>query len=165
MLSKKAKTLNLMIDIILVSLLFIFSYNNFMTMYNDIDLKEYIGNQLDSNTIYEDYYSDPKLVNLSFPSKGPNLIHIILESIETTYTSKESGGAYDYNLIPNLTEIANNNVSFSTSDKLTGGFISSGTAFTVGSLVAQTSGVPLTLSIDVNGYSGYGNFLPCSISI
>lgn len=164
-LKKKSKAIKLRVDMILVSLLLIFSTNNFMTVYNDINLKEYIENQRDSNTIYEDYYANPKLANLSFPDKKPNLIHIILESVETTYASKESGGAYDYNLIPNLTEMAKNNVSFSTSDKLTGGFISKSAHFTVGSLVAHTSGVPLSISIYGNSYSGYGQFLPGAFSL
>lgn len=163
--SEKVKPYNFKIDIILISLLFIVSFSNLMEMYNDINLKEYIENQSNSSTIYEDYYVDPKFVNLSFPTNRPNLIHIILESMETTYTSKELGGAYDYNLIPKLTKIASNDVSFSTSDNLTGGFISNSTNFTIGSLVAHTSGVPLSISIDGNSYSGYGQFLPGAFSI
>ena len=117
--NKKSKNVKLRVYIILFPLLFVFSLNNFIVVYEDINLKEYIENQSNVNTIYEEHYVDPKSVNLSFPEKKANLIHIFLESMETTYSSKESGGAYDYNLIPNLTRIANDNVSFSTSDKLT----------------------------------------------
>ncbi len=162
---EKSKPIKFKIDIILFSLLLAFSFNNFKEMYNDINLKEYIQNQSTSNTIYENHYVDPKSADLSFPENKANLIHIFLESMETTYTSKESGGAYDYNLIPNLTKIAKENVSFSTSDKLTGGFISKSTHFTIGSLVAHTSGVPLSVAIYGNSYSGYGQFLPGAFSI
>lgn len=136
-----------------------------MIMYKDINLKEYIENQSNSNTIFEENYIDPEIVDLSFPENKANLIHIILESMETTYTSKESGGAYDYNLIPNLTKLANDNVSFSTSTKLTGGFITKSTHFTVGSLVAHTAGIPLTVSIYGNSYSDYGQFLSGAFSL
>lgn len=163
--NKKSKNVKLRVYIILFPLLFVFSLNNFIVVYEDINLKEYIENQSNVNTIYEEHYVDPKSVNLSFPEKKANLIHIFLESMETTYSSKESGGAYDYNLIPNLTRIANDNVSFSTSDKLTGGFISKSTHFTIGSLVAHTSGVPLSVAIYGNSYSGYGQFLPGAFSI
>lgn len=163
--SEKTKVLNLKVDIVLFPLLILYGLNNSIVMYEDINLKEYIENQSNRNTIYENYYTDPKSVDLSFPEDKSNLIHIILESMESTYASKDLGGAYDYNLIPNLSEIARENLSFSTSEKLTGGFITKSTHFTIGSLVAHTSGVPLSVSIYGNSYSGYGQFLPGAYSL
>ena len=164
-LSKKSKIPFLKVDILLIFLLLLFSFSNFMTVYNNIHLKEYIKNQLSNTTIYDNYYVDPKLVQLSFPDKKANLIHIILESVETTYASKESGGAYDYNLIPNLSQMAKDNISFSTSDKLTGGFVSYGTGFTTASMVAQTSGIPLTMAIGGDNCFDSSRFLPGAFSI
>ena len=163
--SKNAKSLTLKVDVLVIFLLLVFSINYGMTMYDDIDLKEYLKNQSVRNTIYEEYYVDPGSVDLSFPENKPNLIHLFVESIETTFASKEFGGAYDYNLIPNLMDIADHHVSFSTSEKFTGGYITQSTHFTIGSLVAHTAGIPLSISIQGNSYSGYGKFLPGAVSI
>lgn len=162
---RKSKAFKLRIDVVLLAFLLAISFINVKKVYADIDLKEYVENQNNKNTIYEEHYIDPEEASLSFPDEKPNIIHLILESIETTFASKEYGGAYDHNLIPNITELAEDNISFSTSDKLTGGYISRSTNFTVGSLVAQTAGVPLTVSIHGNSYSGYGQFLPGAYSI
>ena len=163
--SKKSGSLHFNVGILVFPLLFIFSFYYSLAMYNDLNLTEYIKNQFNATTIYEDYYTDPSSANLSFPDSKPNLIHIFLESIETTYTSKESGGAYDYNLIPNLTEIAQTHVSFSASDKLTGGYTARSTHFTMGALLGHTAGIPLTIPIHGNSYSGYGKFLPGAYSL
>ena len=163
--SKESKTLALKVEIPLVILLLLFSFNHSLAMYHDLNIKGYLENQANSSTLYEEHYADPNSVELSFPENKPNLIHIFLESMETTYTTKEIGGAYDYNLIPNLTEIARNNVSFSANEQLTGGYITKSTHFTIGALLAHTAGIPLSISIHGNSYSGYGTFLPGAVSI
>jgi phosphoglycerol transferase len=145
---------------ILLVLILALSLNKTFIALDTVNAKEYIENQSNKSTIYEEYYVNPQETCISFPDEKPNLIYIVLESMETTYASKNWDGAYDYNLIPNLTTIANNETSFSTSDNLLGSYITSGTGFTVGSLVAQTSGVPLKLPIQGNNYTGYGQFLP-----
>ena len=45
-------------------------------------------------------------MKLIFPKEKRNLIHIYLESIETTYLSKELGGYMKTNLMPELTQLA-----------------------------------------------------------
>lgn len=43
----------------------------------------------------EDNYVDPDRVNITFPEQKRNLIYLYLESMESTYADKSSGGAFD----------------------------------------------------------------------
>ena len=125
-----------------------------------VSLFDYIDSQINKSTIYEDYYVNPANVAITFPEQKRNLIYIVLESMESTYTSTANGGVFDESLIPNLEKIQQENLSFSTNDLNAGEYTVGGTDFTVGSLVAQSAGIPLTLPIDGNSYTGYGTFLP-----
>lgn len=92
----------------------------------------------------DDNYADPERVKLSFPEKKRNLIYIFLESMETTYADRESGGAFDENCIPELTALAKEYEDFSgDSDQLNGGVSLTGSGWTVGAMVAQSSGLPM----------------------
>lgn len=121
-----------------------------------VHLPRYLYLQSHESTIYEDLYVDPDTVGLHFPEKKQNLIHIYLESMETTYEDTASGGQWDTNLIPQLTELAEENVSFSTVASLTGA------DYTSGALVAQTAGIPINRK--VGKYSHDGAFLPYAAS-
>ena len=48
-------------------------------------------------------YVDPHEVVLKFPEKKRNLIYIFLESAEITFADEENGGAFEKNIIPELT--------------------------------------------------------------
>lgn len=120
-----------------------------------------------SSTIFEEKYIDPRKSELVFPEQKRNLIYIHLESVENTLLSREVGGQADISLIPELENLAldQKNVSFSHSKDNLGGALSAyGTTWTVGSLVAQSAGLPLkydALGIDGNGYGDkYKQFLP-----
>lgn len=102
----------------------------------------------DISEIFEKEYVDPLSVNISDnDGNAKNLICIYLESMETTYASKAVGGAQaDINYIPNLTLLAQNNITFSDGDGL-GGFVSvAGTGWTMGALLGTTSGIPFLLA-------------------
>ena len=60
-----------------------------------LDVKEYLKNQSTYNTVVEDNYVDPDRVNITFPEQKRNLIYLYLESMESTYADKASGGAFD----------------------------------------------------------------------
>jgi len=129
----------------------------------DCELVEYIQDQLSDTSLYESYYTDPTLISISFPEEKRNLIYIMLESMETSYLSKELGGAMETNLIPELYRLANNNICFSDGKASVGGFhTTAGATWTIGSMVAQTAGIPLkTPTEDVNQYGAEGEaFLP-----
>ena len=128
--------------------------------YKLINLDEYVKNQKSSSKIFEEYYVNPKEVNIEFPDKKRNLIYIFVESLESTNTSKENGGIEEVSYIPNLEQLALYNTNFSNTDKIGGALQLNGSGWTAGAMVSQTSGVPLKVSIDANSYSNYGEFLP-----
>ena len=103
-------------------------------------------------------YTDPKEVSITFPEKKRNLIYIFLESTEVTFADKESGGAFEQNCIPELTELARENVDFSSDSKLNGGVSLPGTDWTMGAMFGQTSGLPLQISIGANSMMNEDNF-------
>ncbi len=124
-----------------------------------LQIGEYIVSRSNPTTIYENYYVDPNSVNITTNGKTKNLIYIYLESMETTYASKEIGGwQLENNYIPNLTALAQENISFSNTVRL-GGFRSiEGTGWTLGSLFATTSGIPYAFPVEGNSMNKYQNF-------
>ena len=129
----------------------------------DVELVEYVFNQSADSELYEKYYRDPAGIKITFPDKKRNLIYIMLESMETSYMSKDLGGAMEENLIPELYDLAKQNLCFSNSKKKVGGYhTTKGATWTIGSMVAQTAGIPLkTPTEDVNQYGAEGEaFLP-----
>lgn len=82
--------------------------------------------------------------------KKRNLIYIYLESIEATYASEDVGGKFDSNYIPELTDYAMNNVSFSNSNKIGGAYTVAGCTCTMAAIFAQTLGLPMKLPENVN---------------
>ncbi len=96
-----------------------------------------------------DNYVDPATVSLTFPEKKRNLIYIYLESMEMTYADKDNGGGFDFNCIPNLTKLSEENDNFSgTDDTLNGGIVLPGMQWTTAALFAQSSGLPMQMGID-----------------
>ena len=132
-------------------------------------LPEYVYGMFNKGSLFEEYYVTPGEENITFPEEKRNLIYIFLESMETTYLSEDLGGAQEENLIPELTQLAQENLCFSHNDDV-GGFLPvSGTTWTIGAMVAHTSGVPLKTPADVedwqNGYGEEGEFLPGIVSL
>lgn len=133
--------------------------------YNHFDYGNYYKYTHENTTLYEEYYIDGRDVTLTFPEKKRNLIYIFLESMETTYADKKSGGAMWENYIPELTELALKNISFSANSSLNGAHTVPGATFTMGALVAQTSGVPINETLvsnsTLNGtWESENNYLP-----
>ena len=129
----------------------------------DVELVDYVIDQFSDSELYEKHYVDPNSVQITFPEEKRNLIYIMLESMETSYLSKNLGGAMEENLIPELYELAAENTCFSNSKLDVGGFhTTAGATWTIGSMVAQTAGIPLkTPTEDVNKYGVEGEaFLP-----
>ena len=93
---------------------------------------------------YARYYSDPRNIQLTYPSIDRNLILIFLESIENSFTGKGNGGQFDKDLMPELTQLCHENVNFSPNDKIGGGITVSGTYGTMAGIFSKTTGLPLT---------------------
>ena len=124
----------------------------------------YIYDLFHESAIFDEKYVSPDSVEITFPEEKRNLIYIFLESMETTYFAKEQGGAMAENLIPELYQLAQENVNFSESDSVGGFRAPNGTTWTIGAMVAHTAGVPLKTPPTVedwqNGYGEEGIFLP-----
>lgn len=134
--------------------------------WNKLDVSGYVNNQNEVSTFIEDNYVDPRSVTMTFPDKKKNLIYIFLESMEMTYADKEDGGAFEKNVIPELTELAQENEDFSGESKqLNGGYSMPGTTWTMGAMFAQTSGLPLKISIDGNDMDTQESFFPEIVTI
>lgn len=129
--------------------------------WNGLDVSNYMKGQSTYSTFIDDNYMDPSSVNITFPEQKRNLIYIFLESMEMTYADKENGGAFKQNVIPELTQLAQENEDFSgKSNKLNGGYSMPGTTWTMGAMFGQTSGLPLNISIDGNSMDTQDLFFP-----
>ncbi len=130
-------------------------------IWNGLDVSNYMKGQSTYSTFIDDNYVDPSSVNITFPEQKRNLIYIFLESMEMTYADKENGGAFKQNVIPELTQLAQENEDFSgKSNKLNGGYSMPGTTWTMGAMFGQTSGLPLNISIDGNSMDTQDSFFP-----
>ena len=127
--------------------------------WNKLDLSDYVRNQMDESRFIEDNYVDPARVAVKFPEKKRNLIYIYLESMEATYSDLQSGGAFSYNNIPELTQISAEAEDFSgESGSLNGGRVLPGTTFTMGGIFAQSAGLPLKVDIGEEFVDQRGSF-------
>ncbi len=127
-----------------------------------LDLSTYLENQETYSSFIDENYIDPANVPLEFPEEKRNLIYIYLESAEATFADKESGGAFEKNVIPELTQIALENQTFAGkgSTVINGGHTMTGATWTMGAMFAQTTGLPLTIPIDSNSMALQSEFFP-----
>ena len=140
-----------------LAVFFVVSACIFMGRYNVIG---YFSAKSENSDFIKNNYADPEKVSVTFPEKKRNLIYIFLESMEMTYADKNSGGALDYNCIPELTQLAKDNDCFSgDKNTLNGARVSFGTTYTMGGMVAQSSGLPVVGGIG-NAASQQDSFYP-----
>ena len=111
--------------------------------FNRYRAAEYLAESQKESDFIKENYVEPKNVSLKFPKKKRNLVYIFLESMENTNASIAEGGQFEKSLIPELAALANENVNFSSNDKLGGGIPAKGSVWTIGAMFAQTSGLPL----------------------
>lgn len=134
--------------------------------WNELDVGSFVDGQSTYSSFIDDNYVDPADVALTFPEQKRNLIYIFLESMEMTYADKENGGAFDKNVIPELTELAQENEDFSGEDKeLNGGYAMTGATWTMGAMFAHTSGIPLSISIDENDMNTQEHFFAGAVTL
>lgn len=132
-----------------------------------LSLQKLISAYTDSSTYIEDNFADPNTVNITFPEKKRNLIHIYLESMENSYFSKDLGGYMDTNLLPDLEKLSKEGYNFS--DRPEGQFggngHSTGANWSIASMVNMASGMPMKVPADRNQYGTANNFLPGATTI
>jgi phosphoglycerol transferase len=131
-----------------------------------IELPQYLlGTFEKSSTLYEEHYIVPDDVEVTFPAEKRNLIVIVIESLETGFLTVENGGAFTEDLMPEITELAKNNINFSGSSGIGGVVQLYGTEWTAAGIVSYYSGVPLAVSfLNQTEWNNYGQlsdeFLP-----
>ena len=127
--------------------------------WDTLQVDAYLDYQKNPSTFIEDNYVDPADTKITFLEKKRNLIYIYLESMEMTYSDKENGGGFEQDVIPELTEMAEENEDFSGSeDKLNGAYSLPYTTFTMGAMFGQTSGLPLKDNVQNNDMSTQDHF-------
>ena len=158
MLRKKPKAFRSVIAVMITASL-ITVYVTKTIFWDTLQVDAYIDYQKNPSTFIEDNYVNPDDVTIAFPQKKRNLIYIYLESMEVTYTDKANGGGFDTDVIPELTEIAEENEDFSGgSDILNGAYSLPYTTFTMGAMFGQTSGLPLKNNLSNNEMSTQSRF-------
>lgn len=126
----------------------------------------FIENQMHQSYFIEKQFKDPQKVPLTFPEQKRNLVYILLESGESSNQDKDNGGLFDVNYIPNMTQLAQENVSFSQSERIEGAAVAPSCGWTAAGMVAQFAGVPLKLyshdnsGVIDNSMGQYQSFLP-----
>lgn len=125
------------------------------------DVYGFLKNAIQKTDLYDMYYVNPKEVNITFPDKKRNIVHIYLESMESTYTSQSSGGAYNQGgYTEELETLAKDNINFSNTKNIGGSMTVDGTQWTIAAMVAQDTGIPLVLPLNVKKVNNKSPFLP-----
>ncbi len=128
---------------------------------DNFNVFRYLDAQMHPSTFIEEQYVDPNSVTLKFPEKKRNLIYIFMESGETSAQDVANGGLFQQNYIPEMTQLAKDNVSFSHTEQLDGALAAPGGTWTTGGMVCELSGLPLKLPPNENNQmSHFNEFLP-----
>ncbi len=124
-----------------------------VSLYN-VRVFGYIENRMTKSDFIENNYVVSKERNTIFPEKKRNLIILAVESLETTFFTKEQGGAWSYEVMPELYNILEqkDTIFFSSNDKMGGILDAYGSTWTTASLVANTTGLPFKVPINGNDY-------------
>lgn len=125
-------------------------------------MADYLAARQFESTLYSDYYVDPKTVDITFPDKPKNLIYIFLESMEISAADETSGGGKSFNAIPELTSLALQNDDFNGEEQTLNGAVPLyNSTWTIGGMVAQSSGLPLGINHNLSNVKGtVSEFMP-----
>lgn len=129
------------------------------------DVLHYVDSITTDSDLIERHYVDPNSVDLTFPEKKRNLIYIMLESMEVTYSDTDAGAPITQNYMPELTKLAQDNINFSNDDGIGGALSFAGTTWTAASMVSQTSGVIVQVPLTGENYGGQNKYIPGLVSI
>lgn len=144
--------------ILSATILTVFTWN---FLNSELDIEGYLVRKSEDTKFYEEYYVNPDSVEITCESDTVNnLIYIYLESMESSYFYENKKTGETVNLIPNLTKLASDNVSFSETGELGGFYSPVGTDWTMAGLLATSSGIPFSFPVDGNGMIGRSRFAP-----
>lgn len=118
-----------------------------------INLHEFIIYSNSNSNFIEDNYVNPKDTNITFNNKR-NLIIIYIESLETSLFTKEQGGYWNYEVIPELYKLLNEDdvISFYNKNLAQSYNMINGSSWTTASFFSNTSGLPFKIRINQNSY-------------
>lgn len=140
-----------------------YAYNSRTRIFSDFLHSVFRNNASD---FIADIYVDPADVEIEFPEQKRNLIFVYMESMEMSFADESNGGAFSYNIIPELTELAKENEDFSgDSDTLDGGISLPGTQWTTGAMFATTSGLPLDIPVHEGSITNPEQFFPTIVTL
>ena len=122
-------------------------------IFANLDCIKFIKNTSSKSKFIEINYVDPKDAPVKF-SKKRNLIFIIVESMETSFFTKEQGGYWDYEVIPDLYKLLNEDDTtvFYNNDIHEQMNMMVGTTWTTAGVVSNTTGLPFKIPISGNDY-------------
>lgn len=119
--------------VVSVSILFVASK---MWIYFQI-AKNILGKPVKSE-FYEENFITEENFKVIPPAQKRNLIYIFMESMEPGFTSVEKGGLLKDNLLPNIKNLAEENINFGDKKVMRGGINLQGTSWTVAGLLSKT---------------------------
>ena len=124
-----------------------------------INIISYAKTATAKTQFFEENYVNPAEVELKFPEKKRNLICIFAESTENSYASRSDGGQFKDNYIPELTDLAEQNINFSNTKGLGGALSYDGTTWTAAGLVSATSGVTVKIPVMTGAYDRINGYM------
>ncbi len=130
-----------------------------------LDLLQFVSAATSESVFIENHYVDPNVLDLRFPEQKRNLIYIFLESMEVTFGQTEAGGPIQDDYIPELTQLAQENINFSNTTGVGGALPFAGTTWTAAAMVTQTSGVIVQVPLTAEDYGGENEYIPGLVSI
>lgn len=153
---------------------------------NKLKITHFLKTQSKFSNLYETHYKPFDSANLAGFSPKQNLILILAESLESTFSAKnipqdllqiaQNGGggartlalASTYSpfgeLIPNLSTIALQNTNFSSTDTLGGITQTSGSSWTIAGTISYLCGIPLNMPIGGNSFANK-HFLDSAVCV
>ncbi len=124
-----------------------------------IDILPYAKTATTKSTFIEENYVNPANTKITFPENKRNLIYIFAESMENTYASYKGGGQFEENYIPELCNLAEQNINFSNTNGLGGAYAYDGTTWTASGMIAATSGITVKVPIATAAYGRVEGFM------
>lgn len=116
-----------------------------------LEVSDFVKSKLAYTKIYDTEYVNPNKAKITnTKSKMRNVIIVYMESMETTYASKDLGSFQNRNLMPNLYQLQQDNIAFGDKDGMKGTHNPVGTTWTTASLLTSSSGIPFAFNIGMN---------------
>lgn len=122
-----------------------------------LGLCDYLFSSFKESSVIEDNYVNPKNAEVSFEEKR-NLVYILVESLETSMFTKDQGGYFDYELMPELYDLLNDKDSVVFYDKNKAQTVNmiEGASWTTASIVSNLSGLPIKADLNNKIYDSTG---------